>query len=194
MIIGTFTTSAWGSNSASNSDPFAIQGAQPTLVITVCHGPGTDVTGGNFSGVITVTFNGVDIATTCSDTSLFGANGAQWASYHMPDLVNFDSSAASNTSANGKTFNFSFPAQTGVDSSWYKVCIATSNPWTGGTATVIGGTTFYVGILGSCYNASNNTAVTGTPCVSQQFETLPTSANPNTVVISVLDPVDTKFH
>jgi hypothetical protein len=184
----TYTTSAWGSNSASNTDPFAIQGSQPTLVTTVCHGPGTDVTGGNFSGVITVTFNGVDIAPTCTSLS------AQWAAYHMPDLVNFDASSASNTSANGKTYNFSFPAQAGVDSSWYKVCIATNNPWTGGTATVIGGTTFYVGILSSCYDPTSNTAVTGTPCVQQQYETLPTSANPNTVVISVLDPVDTKFH
>jgi hypothetical protein len=184
----TFTTSAWGSNSASNSAPFTIQGPQPSLVTTVCHGPGTDVTGGGFTGFVGVTFNGVDIAPTCTGLS------AQWAAYHMPDLVNFDESAASNTSTIGKRYTFSFPATSGVDSSWYKVCIATNNPWTGGTATVIGGTTFYVGILSSCYNASNNTAVTGIPCVTQQYKTLPDSANPNTIVISVLDPVGSKYH
>jgi len=185
-----FTTRAWGSNTASSSDPFTIQSSQPVLVVTHCPGTnGTDVTGSGFGGVVNVTFNGVDIGPTCTNLS------PQWASYHLPDIVNFDGSGSTGSP---KKFTFTFPGTPGVDSSWYLVCIASTIPWPGGTLTTIGGTNYYVGILSSCYIPASNSVVdpvaSGTPCVNQQYATLPAQDGSYSIVITVIDPLDTKFH
>jgi hypothetical protein len=194
----TFTTRAWGSNSLPGTNSFAITGSQPTVA---CVGPGqpatgpngTTITGGDFTGTVIVTFGG---GLDCSSFP----NGPQWSSYHLPDQVNVDGSGATPTSPIGKTFTFTFPATSGVDSSWYLLCYASTTQWTGyqGTQT-IDGVTNYVGILSKCYDPATNTALDTTqpgapPCVSQQYKTLPTSANPNTIVIQVRDPIDSKYH
>jgi hypothetical protein len=185
----TFTTRAWGSNTASSTDPFTIQSPQPVLVVTHCPGTnGTDVTGSGFGGVVNVTFNGVDIGPTCTNLS------AQWGQYHLPDIVNFDGSGATGSP---KRFTFTFPGTSGIDSSWYLVCIASTISWPGGTLTNIGGTNYYVGILSSCYIPASNSVVSQTPptpCITQQYATLPAQDGSYSIVISVLDPLDTKFH
>lgn len=182
----TFATTAWGSNSLPTSNQFTEVTPDPYVPgATDCMGPnGTDLTGSGFTGAVGVGFE--DLGLSCSFST-------QWQSYHLPDQFNIDGSGATSTSSSGKTFTFTFPDTSGFDSSWYQICYASTTKWTGYHETQTGtdGNTYYVGILSSCYDAATNSGVTGTPCVSQQYATLP--PNPN-IVISVLDPIDSWMH
>lgn len=183
-----FATTAWGSNSLPTSNQFALQGDPPTLTIQSCTGPnGTEVTGSGFTGPVALSFQGLGLSCDYS---------TQWQSYHLPDQVLIDGSGATPTSSSGKTFTFAFPATPGVDSSWYLVCYASTTAWAGFHESEQGtdGNTYYVGVLSSCYTAATNSVLTDTPCVSRLYQTLPTSSDPDRVVISVLDPIDSWMH
>jgi hypothetical protein len=110
----------------------------------------------------------------------------------MPVQFNLDGSGVTTTGANGKLLTFKFPATTGVDSSWYLFCYASTSPWTGGTLQ----DGFFVGILSSCYDAGTNSASasTGTPCVAQQSRGLPGSPDATKIVAKIWDPLDSKYH
>jgi hypothetical protein len=191
----TFMTSAWGSNAISGSDPFALQGDQPT--VTCVTSPGGTVTGpggqtetitGDFDGTLIVTFGG-DL--DCSFDPTFGS---QWQQFHLPTQVNITPGPGFVTHPldDPKISTSRFPSE-GDDSSSYLICYAVPTAGHtpafttrgGGPATeqTIDGTQFFVGILPNCYNP-----ITGDtrpePCVSEQFLDLATSE----IVISVRMP------
>jgi hypothetical protein len=177
----TFTTAAWGSTVVSGTDPFAIQGGQPTVAVAAngaCVTSGGTVTGpngqtetitGDFDGHVSVTFGG-DL--DCSFDPTFGS---QWSQFHLPTQVNII--PAADFVAHGTKISTSRFLAAGADSSLYLTCFAVPTAGHtafatrgGGTAVVrtIGGTDFFVGILPNCYDP-----ITGLtrpePCVSEQF-------------------------
>jgi len=195
----TFMTSAWGSNAISGSDPFALQGDQPT--VTCVTSPGGMVIGpngqtetitGDFTGTLIVTFGG-DL--DCN----FGPFGSQWSQFHLPTQVNIVPGADFDPSNSPKITTSRFPTE-GADSSLYLICYAVPKadhltPFKtrgGGDATTasLNGVESWVGILPNCYNP-----VTGTtrpePCVSEQF--LDVTTDPDQIVISVRVPPEDPF-
>ena len=191
----TFTTSAWGSNAISGSDPFALQGNQPTVA---CVGSGggtvigpngqTETITGDFTGTLIVTFGG-DL--DCSFDPTFGS---QWSQFHLPTQVNIVPGADFEAGNSPKITTSRFPTE-GADSSLYLICYAVPTAEHtafatrgGGTATEMNG--LFVGILPNCYDP-----VTGTtrpePCVSEQF--LDVTTNPDQIVISVRVPPEDPY-
>jgi hypothetical protein len=191
-----FTTSAWGSNAISGTDPFALQGDQPTVTVAAneaCVAAGGSVTGpggqtetitGNFQGHLLVTFGG---NLSCSTDPIFGS---QWFDFHLPNQVNIIPGADFVPGTGPKVSTSTFTPAPGADSSWYLICFAVPTDGHtafttrgGGPATVqtINGTDFFVGILPDCYNPTTG-GTRPEPCVSEQFLTFTT---PHKVVISV---------
>jgi hypothetical protein len=191
----TFRTSAWGSNAISGSDPFTLQGDQPTVACVTS--PGGTVIGpngqtetitGDFTGTLIVTFGG-DL--DCSFDQVFGS---QWSQFHLPTQVNIVPGADFEAGNSPKITTSRFPTE-GADSSLYLICYAVPTAdhtafatRGGGTATEMNG--LFVGILPNCYDP-----VTGTtrpePCVSEQF--LDVTPNPDQIVISVRVPPEDPF-
>jgi hypothetical protein len=185
----TFTTSAWGSTTVSGTDPFVIQGPQPTVTVAAngsCVTSGGTVTGpgeqtetitGDFDGHVNVTFGG---NLSCSFDPQFGG---QWSQFHLPTQVNIIPGA--DFVGHGPKISTSrFPAAE-ADSSSYLICYAV--PTTGhtafatrggGTATEMNG--LFVGILPNCYDPATG-GTRSDPCVSEQFLDLDTGE----IVISV---------
>ena len=207
----TFTTAAWGSTVVSGTDPFAIQGDQPTVTVAAngsCLTSGESVTDpttgqtetieGDFEGHVSVTFGGP--GPDCSSEAGFGDLGAQWEVYHLPSPVTITPAADFQPGIEDKISTSEFPLTTppGGDSSWYLICFAVPQAGHtafetrgGGTAIpqTIGGVPHFVGILASCADAP-------TPCVSEQFLTTgpdapPWSPGDNMVHIAIrMDPGD----
>jgi hypothetical protein len=192
----TFTTAAWGSTVVSGTDPFAIQGGQPTVNVAAnggCVTSGGTVIGpngqtetvtGNFQGHVSVTFGG---NLDCSFDPIFGG---QWSDFHLPTQVNI--TPAADFVGNGPKISTSkFPAGE-ADSSSYLICYAvpTANHDSfitrGGslaTERTVDGAQLFVGILPNCYNPATG-GTRPEPCVSEQFLELAT----NKIVISVRMP------
>jgi hypothetical protein len=189
----TFTTASWGSTVVSGTDPFAIQGGQPTVAVAAngaCVTTGGTVIGpngqtetitGDFEGHVSVTFGG---NLDCSFDPQFGI---QWSQFHLPSQVNIIP-AADFVGHGTKISTSRFPAAE-ADSSSYLICYAVPTAGHtafitrgGGPATVrdIGGTNFFVGILPNCYNPTTG-GTRPEPCVSEQFLDLATDE----IVISV---------
>jgi hypothetical protein len=205
----TFTTAAWGSTVVSGTDPFAIQGGQPTVVVAAngsCVTSGGTVTGpggqtetitGDFRGHVSVIFGG-EIGPDCGGEA-FGALGDQWQRYQLPTQVTITPASDFVAGSQDKISTSEFPLPSGGgDSSWFLICFAVPQAGHtafetrgGGTAIqqTIGGVPHFVGILASCADAP-------TPCVSEQFLTTgpgspPWSPGANKVHISVrMDPGD----
>jgi hypothetical protein len=188
----TFTTSAWGSNAISGSEPFALQGDQPTVTCVTSSGgtvtgPGgqTETITGDFGGTLIVTFGG-DL--DCSFDSTFGS---QWQQFHLPTQVNITPGPGfvTHPGDDPKISTSRFPSQ-GDDSSSYLICWAgldTFNTRSGlaPREVNIGGTNFFVGILPNCYNPTTEPpGINPPPCVSEQFLDLATGK----IVISVRMP------
>ncbi len=206
----TFTTAAWGSTVVSGTDPFAIQGGQPTVTVAAngaCLTSGGSVTdpttgqtetiSGDFQGHVSVTFGGA--GPDCSSEAGFGDLGAQWEVYHLPSPVTITPAADFVAGDEDKISTSEFDQDIfGGDSSWYLICYAVPQDGHtafetrgGGTAIAqtIGGVPNFVGILASCADAP-------TPCVSEQFLTTgpgapPWSPGANRVHISIrMEPGD----
>jgi len=180
-FCGTFTTRAWGSttNHTSGGDPFALVGTQPTGCSfgagqTVTDPvSGENLTGSGFGGSILASFGG-DL--DCSGDPTYGA---QWFAYHLPNQVNLS------TTGSDSTFTFTFDATNGSDSSWYLICFSSATMFLDRSGHSV--TPGNSGILPACYSPATGT-IRPAPCVSEQFRTLPTSPNPNKIVISIKVP------
>jgi hypothetical protein len=187
----TFMTSAWGSNAISGSDPFTLQGGDPTVACVTS--PGGTVIGpngqtetitGDFTGTLIVTFGG-DL--DCN----FGPFGSQWSQFHLPTQVNIVPGADFDAGNSPKITTSRFPTE-GDDSSLYLICYATAEHTFatrgGGTATEMDG--LFVGILPNCYDPVTE-LVRPEPCVSEQF--LDVTTDPDQIVISVRVPPEDPF-
>jgi hypothetical protein len=190
----TFMTSAWGSNAISGSDPFTLQGNQPTLACVTS--PGGTVTGpggqtetvtGDFEGTLIVTFGG-DL--DCGFDPTFGD---QWELFHLPTQVNITPGPGFAPGEDPKISTSRFPTE-GDDSSSYLICWAGLDTFTTRSGfppqvVEIGGTDFFVGILPNCYNPTTEPpGINPPPCVSEQFLDLTTNEIVNSVRMPPEDP------
>ena len=199
-----FTTAAWGSATVSGTDPFAIQGDQPTVTVATngaCLASGGSVTdpgtgqtetiSGDFQGHVSVTF-GSNVE--CTFDPVFGT---QWSQFNLPTPVNITPAPDFVAGTSPKISTSSFQTE-GSDSSLYLICYAVpkaDHPTAfttrgGGPATTqtVDGVESWVGILPNCYDP-----ITGTtrpePCVSEQF--LDVTPNPDRIVVSIrVPPID----
>ena len=190
----TFTTAAWGSTVVSGTDPFAIQGSQPAVIVAAngsCLTSGGSVTDpttgqtetitGDFQGHVSVTFGGNDV--DCSFDEQFGN---QWSQYNLPTQVGIVPAGDFVAGSAPKISTSRFPTE-GFDSSLYLICFASPTTFAtrGGTppqVVNIGGTNFFVGILPNCYDPVSG-LTRPEPCVSEQF--LDVTTTPDQIVISI---------
>jgi hypothetical protein len=173
----TFTTSAWGSNSAPGTDSFSIApgGSQPAVTINGCQlGSGGSVTdpttgqtetvSGDFTGFLIVTFGG----------NLACNGDPQWAAgYHLPTQVNITPGDGFHAGTHPKFSTSTFDGA--GDSSFYRICYSRDPRATTGT------------ILLPCYPGGGE-AVIDPPCVDQQYRDFTTGKIVITIQIPATDP------
>ena len=169
----TFTTLAWGSNSAPGTDSFSIVpvGSQPAVTINGCQlesgGSVTDpetgqteTVSGDFQGHVNVTFGG----------DLDCSGDPQWAAgYHLPTQVNITPGEGFMAGDGPKFSTSTFDG--GGDSSFYRICYFPVPGATTGT------------ILEPCY-PGGGAAVIDPPCVDKQYRDFTTDK----IVITILMP------
>ena len=173
----TFTTSAWGSNSAPGTDSFSIApgGSQPAVTINGCQlargGSVTDPTtgqtetvDGDFTGNLIVTFGG---NLTCN-------GDPQWAAgYHLPTQVTITPGDGFHAGTHPKFSTSTFDG-TG-DSSFYRICYSSDPAATTGT------------ILQPCFPGGGADLIEP-PCVDRQYRDFTTGMIVITIQIPGADP------